>query len=108
MHSVNYSLMQCFPSQCEMYPQRSNISDSCEAASFNNASRVACGGWVFQDDLIRSTAVEDFEMVCGNKGRKSLTQTMYMLGMLLGNTHTHTATAACFHFHHKAASCLGG
>jgi len=72
-------------SQCEMYPQRSNMSDSCEAASFNNASRVACGGWVFQDDLIRSTAVEDFQMVCGNKGRKSLTQTMYMLGMLLGS-----------------------
>ena len=102
--------MQCSPSQCEMYPQRSNmsVSDSCEAASFNNASRVACGGWVFQDDLIRSTAVEDFQMVCGNKGRKSLTQTMYMLGMLLGNTSPHTTTAACFHFHHKAASCLGG
>ena len=39
---------------------------------------------MFQDDLIKSTAVEDFEMVCENKSRKSLTQTMYMVGMLIG------------------------
>ena len=42
---------------------------------------------MFQDDLIKSTAVEDFEMVCENKSRKSLTQTMYMVGMLIGTIH---------------------
>ena len=40
---------------------------------------------MFNDNLIKSTAVEDFEMVCNNKTRKSLTQTMYMVGMLIGS-----------------------
>ena len=66
-----------------MYKDRN--TSQCSTSNFITEETISCSSWKFNDDLMRSTAVEDFEMVCDNKGRKSLTQTIYMLGMLIGN-----------------------
>lgn len=71
-------------SSCNLHPHTNFTLGGCTPAHFNPDKSEACEDWIFQDDLIKSTAVEDFEMVCENKSRKSLTQTMYMVGMLIG------------------------
>jgi len=74
-------------SKCDMFQttKSSGFNSTCNAIHFDTETSVSCDDWVYNDDLIHSTAVEDFEMVCGNQSRKSLTQTMYMLGMLIGS-----------------------
>jgi len=72
-------------SKCQMYQQKNNSADQCLSEDFDEDFTSNCLSWKFNDDLIHSTAVEDFEMICGNKSRKSLTQTMYMVGMLIGS-----------------------
>ena len=67
-----------------MYKETNVTTESCSPDDYDQDQLSSCVGWKFQTDLITSTAVEDFEMVCGNKSRKSLTQTMYMVGMLIG------------------------
>ena len=73
-------------SQCKMYNANSS-STKCESASFQTNPQVksSCSAWVFDHSLISSSAVEDFEMVCSNKTKKNLTQTVYMVGMLIGS-----------------------
>lgn len=73
-------------SKCEMFSQSlvTSLNSTCNPKHFTGDS-ISCDSWMFNDNLIKSTAVEDFEMVCNNKTRKSLTQTMYMVGMLIGS-----------------------
>ena len=61
-----------------------NQSSGCLAQNFPTDSYLSCSQWKFDDSLIKTTAVEDFEMICDHKQRKSLTQTFYMVGMLIG------------------------
>jgi len=72
--------------QCEMYKANSS-SRECNEASFatNPVVQSSCEDWVFNHHLIKSSAVEDFEMVCNHSWRKGLTQTVYMVGMLVGS-----------------------
>ena len=83
--TIALSSFYCF-SKCDMFQttKSSGFNSTCNAIHFDTETSVSCEDWVYNDDLIHSTAVEDFEMVCGNQSRKSLTQTMYMLGMLIG------------------------
>jgi len=70
--------------RCKMYTV--NASDSkCEKESFVPDPLTSCASWVFDHQLLKSSAVEDYEMVCKHEWRKSLTQTMYMVGMLIGS-----------------------
>ena len=80
------AFLNVFFSQCQMYQQKNNSADQCLSEDFDEDFTSNCLSWKFNDDLIHSTAVEDFEMICGNKSRKSFTQTMYMVGMLIGTT----------------------
>jgi len=57
----------------------------CVSENFAHDSSLSCSKWKFDDSLIKTTAVEDFEMICDHKQRKSLTQTFYMVGMLIGS-----------------------
>ena len=61
-----------------------NGSSGCLAQNFPADSSLSCSQWKFDDSLIKTTAVQDFEMICDHKQRKSLTQTFYMVGMLIG------------------------
>jgi len=75
-------------SQCEMYSAVVIGSKECERESFPTNPKVqsSCQDWVFDHTLIKSSAVEDFEMVCeGNTWKKGFTQTFYMIGMLVGS-----------------------
>lgn len=69
-----------------MFPFRphNTSSDWCQSDNFAQDSSTSCSSWIFEDTLIKTTAVEDFEMICDHKQRKSLTQTFYMVGMLIG------------------------
>ena len=85
-------------SSCKLYPHI-NITafGECNPSNFNQEKTESCWDWIFQDNLIKSTAVEDFEMVCENKSRKSLTQTMYMVGMLIGAKDIFLFSHLCLH-----------
>jgi len=73
-------------SQCKMYKEADGSSE-CEISSFptNPSGQSSCTEWVFDHHLIQSSAVEDFEMVCSHEWKKGLTQTVYMVGMLIGS-----------------------
>ena len=91
-----------------MYQQKNNSADQCLSEDFEEDLTRGCLSWKFNDDLIHSTAVEDFEMICGNKSRKSLTQTMYMVGMLIGKRYFQKSSIIFFQFVCKAVFCLDG
>ena len=69
-----------------MFPFSPNatIQPGCSEVNFAQDQSLSCGQWKFDSSLIKTTAVEDFQMICDHKQRKSLTQTFYMVGMLIG------------------------
>ena len=68
-----------------MFPFSLNTTlETCSPANFEPDQSTSCHQWKFDRSLIETTAVEDFEMICDHKQRKSLTQTFYMVGMLIG------------------------
>ena len=73
-------------SSCQMFPFSLNTTfqPGCSEANFDQDHAIACDQWQFDRSLIKTTAVEDFQMICDHKQRKSLTQTFYMVGMLIG------------------------
>lgn len=73
-------------SSCQLFPFKLNTSfqPGCSEANFDKDRSLSCDRWKFDTSLIKTTAVEDFEMICDHKQRKSLTQTFYMVGMLIG------------------------
>lgn len=72
-------------SQCETFKDlRNSSSSSCQRDDFNTET-ASCSSWIFDHDLIHSSAVEDYGMVCQDSPKKGLTQTIYMLGMLIGS-----------------------
>ena len=91
-----------------MFPFALNttLQPGCSPVNFDPEESISCDSWKFDRSLIKTTAVEDFEMICGHKQRKSLTQTFYMVGMLIGmiNIIQGRAIKTCT----KAASCLVG
>jgi len=76
-HLDNYS-------QCKQYEHISNSNSTCDEENFSKKEQY-CDSWVFDHSLIKSSAVEDFGWVCENAGRKHDSQTIYMLGMLIGS-----------------------
>ena len=75
-----------------MFPFALNTTfePGCSEANFDPDQSISCDRWEFDRSLIETTAVEDFEMICDHKQRKSLTQTFYMVGMLIGMIHSTT------------------
>ena len=75
-----------------MFPFALNTTfePGCSEANFDPDQSISCDRWEFDRSLIKTTAVEDFEMICDHKQRKSLTQTFYMVGMLIGMIHSTT------------------
>ena len=75
-----------------MFPFSLNTTfqPGCSEANFDPDQSISCNRWEFDRSLIETTAVEDFEMICDHKQRKSLTQTFYMVGMLIGMIHSTT------------------
>ena len=73
-------------SSCQMFPFSPNttLQPGCSDVNFDQEHSASCDQWKFDRSLIRTTAVEDFQMICDHKQRKSLTQTFYMVGMLIG------------------------
>jgi len=75
-------------SQCKMYKAEVG-STECKRENFHPTDpqiESSCQDWVFDHKLIKSSAVEDYEMVCpGNRWKKGFTQTIYMVGMLIGS-----------------------
>ena len=69
-----------------MFPFSLNTTfqPGCSEVNFDQDQPLSCDHWKFDRSLIHTTAVEDFEMICDHKQRKSLTQTFYMVGMLIG------------------------
>ena len=73
-------------SSCQMFPffPNTTLQPGCSDVNFDQENSASCDQWKFDRSLIRTTAVEDFQMICDHKQRKSLTQTFYMVGMLIG------------------------
>ena len=69
-----------------MFPLALNTTfqPGCSQVNFDQDHAISCDNWQFDRSLIKTTAVEDFQMICNHKQRKSLTQTFYMVGMLIG------------------------
>ena len=70
-----------------MFPFSLNTTfqPGCSEVNFDqDQPPTTCDHWKFDRSLIHTTAVEDFQMICDHKQRKSLTQTFYMVGMLIG------------------------
>ena len=65
-------------------PQNTTPTSACTSDNFDRNHLLSCSNWVFDDSLIKTTAVQDFQMICDHKQRKSLNQTFYMVGMLIG------------------------
>ena len=93
-----------------MFPFALNTTfePGCSEANFDPDQSISCDRWEFDRSLIETTAVEDFEMICDHKQRKSLTQTFYMVGMLIGTNDQHLDKGRAIKTYTKAASCLAG
>ena len=60
------------PSYCSMYDEAGD--------------EVACDdGWVFDRTTFGSSAVMEWQLVCGNKGMRATAQSVFMIGVLIGS-----------------------
>jgi len=72
-------------SSCSVY-QYDTDSKTCPPESLNAGKKMSCpNGWVYNNSLFPSTATEEMDMVCQSEWQNSFSQSMYMLGMLLGS-----------------------
>ena len=93
-----------------MFPFSLNTTfqPGCSEANFDQDHAISCDHWQFDRSLIQTTAVEDFQMICDHKQRKSLTQTFYMVGMLIGMISIISREGRAMKTYTKAASCSVG
>ncbi|XP_053468656.1 solute carrier family 22 member 13 isoform X2 [Ictalurus furcatus] len=62
-----------------------NYSDSCSIPSAQNRTEDLCPhGWVYSRDVIHTSTVTEWDLVCDRATLNSLGSSMYMLGLLVG------------------------
>merc|ERR1712038_1339435 len=74
-------------SKCNVYQNDVNL-DTCPPpdGQLRGAAEMSCpNGWVYDDTLFPLTAATEMNMVCANEWQNSFSQSMYMLGMLVGS-----------------------
>ena len=72
-------------SQCSAF-QFALDSDQCPPANIDKSKTTKCpDGWVYDDTLFPVTAATEMNMVCGDDWQNSFSQSMYMVGMLVGS-----------------------
>ncbi|CAL4156518.1 unnamed protein product, partial [Meganyctiphanes norvegica] len=68
--------------ECQMYLSLAN--DSCEPQDFNSSATVGCSNWVYNTTIFSSTTVTEFDLVCEKAWLRPMSQSAYMVGMLIG------------------------
>lgn len=73
-------------SSCTMFSQTYD-TDACYHKNFaSSLDPISCQqGYVFDKTMFSGTATVDFEMICSSDWKKSLAQSIYMGGMLIGS-----------------------
>lgn len=73
-------------STCQRYQAIRNDNISCYDSNFDHQIAEGCqDGFVYDSSIISSSATMDLGMVCTDDWKKSLAQSIYMLGMLIGS-----------------------
>ena len=65
--------------------EKQKMLDSCSMFA-ENGTVVGCqNGWVYDRTTFGSSAVMDWNLVCENKGYRATSQSVFMLGVLIGS-----------------------
>ncbi|XP_029812877.1 solute carrier family 22 member 11-like isoform X1 [Suricata suricatta] len=76
------------PHQCRRFrqPQWQLLDPNGTATNWSEAATEPCvDGWVYDHSTFTSTIVSEWDLVCDHKGLKSVSQTLYMTGLLIGS-----------------------
>ncbi|XP_049872502.1 organic cation transporter protein-like isoform X2 [Pectinophora gossypiella] len=61
------------------------VSEATEAALFDNQCQATCSKYEYDHSIFQETIISQWDLVCDRAWLKNLTQTIFMLGILVGN-----------------------
>ncbi|CAB3226710.1 unnamed protein product [Arctia plantaginis] len=66
-------------------PPMNFTCSSSEPGKFDNVCNASCSNYVYDHSVFQETIVSQWNLVCERQWLKNLTQTIFMLGILIGN-----------------------